>query len=79
LKKDQNDPKHFAVNGKDRSYRIWQRDPLAVCMDSKWKVEQKLDYIHNNPLNEKGYLSQTPETYSWSSACIYESGIDQFG
>jgi putative transposase len=31
------------VNGKDRSYRIWQRDPLAVCMDSKWKVEQKLD------------------------------------
>jgi putative transposase len=51
----------------------------SQTLDSKWKFEQKLDYIHNNPLNEKWNLSKTPETYSWSSACFYESGIDQFG
>jgi hypothetical protein len=24
-------------------------------------------------------IQKTPETYSWSFACFYESGIDQFG
>jgi REP element-mobilizing transposase RayT len=43
----------FRVDEKEREYRIWQRDALASEMDSKNKVEQKIDYIHRNPLNEK--------------------------
>ncbi|MFT7031398.1 MAG: REP element-mobilizing transposase RayT [Marinoscillum sp.] len=69
---------HFKVSEKDRSYRIWQRDPLAIHIDAKWKFEQKLEYIHNNPLNDRWNLSKSPETYQWSSASFYETGIDQF-
>lgn len=62
---------HFSVNDKERQYRIWQRDPLAVLIDSKVKLEQKLDYIHNNPLNSRWNLAKSPEQYFWSSASFY--------
>ena len=51
----------FKVNEKEREYRIWQRDALAVEMDSKKKLEQKIDYIHGNPLHEKWNLAKRPE------------------
>ena len=63
----------------DRQHRFWQRDALAVHMDSKEKVEQKLDYIHLNPLQEHWSLANKPEEYKWSSARFYETGIDDFG
>ena len=69
----------FKVDDKERSYRIWQRDPLAVLMDSKEKFEQKLDYIHENPLQERWNLVERPEEYKWSSASYYETGEDPFG
>src|SRR5690554_2129071 len=69
----------FKVNEKEREYRFWQRDPLAILMDSKLKVEQKLEYIHNNPLQEKWNLAERPEEYLWSSAKFYETGKDDFG
>lgn len=59
-------------------HRIWQRYPLAVLMDYKWKVEQKIDYIHNNPLQDHWNLATSPEEYKWSSAKFYEEGIDEF-
>jgi len=70
---------HFSVSEPDRQYRIWQRDPLAIQMDSKKKVSQKLDYIHNNPLQEQWNLAQKPEDYYWSSANWYQTGQNQFG
>ncbi len=63
----------------DRAYRIWHRDPLAVLMDSRKKVEQKIDYIHDNPLGTKWNLVKNPEDYHWSSASYYEKGVDHFG
>jgi putative transposase len=71
--------KVFQVADQERSYRIWQRDPLAVLMDSKAKLEQKLDYIHNNPLQARWTLTDRPENYPWSSAAFYETGVDDFG
>lgn len=71
--------KVFAVTDKERSHRIWQRAPLAVVMDSKVKLEQKLDYIHNNPLQARWNLADRPENYHWSSAAFYETGEDNFG
>lgn len=64
---------YFKVNDAERSFRIWQRDSLAVNMDSKVKVEQKLDYIQQNPLQERWNLSTTPDDYLWSSAAFYET------
>lgn len=70
---------YFKVQEKERQYRIWQRDPLAILMDTKLKVEQKINYIHNNPLHERWNLTSRPEEYPWSSAEFYESGKDEFG
>ncbi len=69
----------YIENDKERKHRFWQRDPLAVCMDSKEKIEQKLDYIHINPLQEHWNLVSKPEDYKWSSATYYETGIDELG
>jgi REP element-mobilizing transposase RayT len=69
----------FQVNDRERQYRIWQRDPLAVLMDYREKLEQKLDYIHLNPLQEKWSFVEHPEDYPWSSARYYETGVDDFG
>lgn len=69
----------FEVKDKaERAHRFWQRDPLAILIDSEEKLEQKLDYIHYNPLQEHWNLATTPENYYWSSAKCYEEGIDDF-
>ena len=69
----------FLVDELDRKVRIWQRDPLAVLMDTKEKVEQKIQYLHLNPLQSHWNLCSRPEDYPWSSAEFYESGVDRFG
>ena len=69
----------FKVNEPERSYRFWQRDALAVLMDSREKVEQKIDYIHLNPLQKRWSLVECPEDYPWSSAAFYATGEDRFG
>ncbi|MCE2997061.1 MAG: transposase [Cyclobacteriaceae bacterium] len=66
------------IDDVDRHHRFWQRDPLAVKMDSREKVEQKLEYIHLNPLQEHWSLVTKPEDYRWSSARFYETGFDEF-
>jgi REP element-mobilizing transposase RayT len=68
----------FKENEIERKHRFWQRDPLAVEMDYKKKAEQKLDYIHLNPLQEHWNLANKPDNYKWSSAKFYETGIDDF-
>lgn len=71
---------HYKENDdSERKHRFWQRDALAIRMDSKKKAEQKLDYIHLNPLQERWSLVIKPEDYRWSSARFYETGIDEFG
>jgi putative transposase len=42
-------------------------------------IYQKLEYIHNNPLQEKWNLAKSPHEYKWSSAGFYETGEDEFG
>lgn len=68
----------FKVSDTERSHRIWQRDPLAILLESKSMLEQKLDYIHNNPLHERWNLASRPENYSWSSASFYENNDKKF-
>ena len=63
----------------ERNHRFWQRDPLAILMDTKDKLEQKLEYIHLNPLQDHWNLVTLPDKYLWSSSKFYETGIDDFG
>jgi len=69
----------FKVNEKERAFRIWQRDPLAIKIISKSMLEQKLIYIHNNPLQEKWRLVKYAEDYEWSSAPFYQNERANFG
>ena len=69
----------YKVKEFDREFRFWQRDPLAILMDSLYKMEQKLNYTHMNPLQERWNLVERPEDYKWSSARFYHDGVDDFG
>ncbi len=68
----------FVDESRERKHRFWQRDALAVALDSKRKLEQKLNYLHLNPLQEHWQLAVSPEEYDWSSAKFYETGQDAF-
>jgi len=69
---------YYIEEDPERNHRFWQRDALAIHLDSKSKAEQKLEYIHLNPLQEKWNLVNRPEDYKWSSAKFYETGVDDF-
>lgn len=66
------------VNLKDRTYQIWQRNSLSIELYTESVFEQKLDYIHNNPCQEKWKLALTPSDYKYSSAKYYMDNIETF-
>jgi putative transposase len=68
----------FLVNAADREYQFWERNPLSIDLWSPGVFMQKLDYIHNNPLQDKWKLAEFPEDYKYSSAKFYESGVNEF-
>jgi putative transposase len=61
----------FIVNKKDRKHQIWQRDPEFKNVYSAQFLLQKAEYIHNNPLQPKWRLVESPEDYLYSSAAYY--------
>lgn len=68
----------FLMNAKDREYQIWERNPLSVEIYTDATMQQKLDYMHNNPVHEKWKLAATSAEYFYSSARFYQSGVDEF-
>ncbi|KAA9326043.1 transposase [Adhaeribacter soli] len=68
----------FEVDEPERKYRFWQRDPLAFPVNSKTMAEQKLQYLHLNPLQAHWNLAKRPEAYMFSSARFYESMDQEF-
>lgn len=58
------------VGAKDRKYHVWGRNSLNVPLLWSEKVpEQKLEYIHLNPV--KAGLCEHPEDYKYSSVRFY--------
>jgi len=68
----------FLVNHKDRKYQFWQRNALSVYLWSDAGFTQKLEYIHNNPIQLKWKLSELPGHYKYSSANFYYSEDNEF-
>ena len=68
--------KLFVSSQKDRDYHFWKRRPLPVDLYTPAVFEQKIDYIHNNPV-EAG-LCEFPEQYPFSSARYYYDGTDEW-
>jgi REP element-mobilizing transposase RayT len=61
----------YEVNAKDRKYQIWERNSLPVPLYTRDVILQKLNYIHNNPLQDHWRLTDIPEAYYYSSAKFY--------
>ncbi len=64
----------FKVNRKDRKYQFWKERPLSIALYHDKIAEQKIDYVHLNPIHHKWKLAETPSKYRFSSASLYETG-----
>ena len=61
------------VVNKDQEYKLWQDGYHAIDTWSHQFIYQKLNYIHNNPVEDK--IVEKPEDYMFSSARNY-AGLD---
>lgn len=68
----------FISTQADRSYHFWERRPRSIEIMSRSIAEQKLSYIHDNPVKEKWQLSKTPEEYKFSSASFYHLSENKY-
>ena len=67
---------HFKVNVKDRAYQFWERNALSVELRTGKVFQQKLEYIHYNPV--RAGTCSLPEEYKYSTAKLYETNIDNW-
>ena len=61
------------INIKNKEYKFWQDGFHPIALYSNEFKDQKLDYIHNNPI-ESGIVSEA-EHYKYSSAISYAGGL----
>jgi len=71
--------REFYVGAKDRKYKLWERNPLSVKLYTQKVIEQKINYIHFNPVHPKWKLTEEPQQYKYSSAKFYHEDKDEFG
>lgn len=57
---------HGRNNDANEEYQFWQNGNYPVALYSNKVIEQKIDYIHENPVRA-GFVDQ-PEKYYYSSA-----------
>jgi putative transposase len=61
----------YKVQRKDRQYQFFKERPLSVPIYSDAVAQQKIEYVHRNPLQPRWALAAAPEDYAWSSAAFY--------
>jgi putative transposase len=63
----------FSIQRRDRRHQhsIWQ-DIQAKNVYSVDFLREKLEYIHNNPIDKHWRLSASRADYRYSSACFYD-------
>lgn len=54
------------------NYKVWKDGNHPIELDSNEMIEQKLDYLHNNPVSAG--IVYNPEDYMYSSAINYAGG-----
>ncbi len=53
----------------NRIYQFWQQDNHPIELWSNAVIDQKVDYMHNNPV--KARIVENSEEYLYSSAVAY--------
>jgi putative transposase len=56
-------------NSNNHDFQFWQQHNHPILLDSNYMMDQKLDYIHKNPV-KAGFVEE-PEDYLYSSARDY--------
>ncbi|MDW3196869.1 MAG: transposase [Cytophagales bacterium] len=59
-------------NSNNQDYQFWQQDNHPIELSTNDMMDQRLDYIHMNPVKEE--LVREPEHYPFSSAIDYAGG-----
>lgn len=59
-------------NTNNKDYQFWQQDNRPIQLSSAEMVEQRLEYIHQNPVQEQ--LVAEAHHYIYSSAADYSGG-----
>ena len=63
---------HGSINSRNNEYQFWRQDNQPKEMYSERFIKQKMNYIHNNPV-EDGVVDKAEE-YLYSSARDYYHG-----
>ena len=58
-------------SGRKEQHAVWDDEYQPKNIYSPDFLRQKLEYIHNNPIQPHWQLADRPEAYPWSSACFY--------
>ncbi len=61
-----------AYNPNNKDFQFWRQDNKPIELFSNEVIDQKIDYIHNNPV-EAGFVSE-PEHWIYGSATDYAGG-----
>jgi len=56
-------------NPRNRDFQLWIQDNHPILLDTKEKLFQRLNYLHNNPV-KAGFVCE-PQHWKWSSAGDY--------
>ena len=59
-------------NSNNRDFQFWQQHNHPIELSDNRMMDQKLDYLHQNPV-EAGFAAR-PEDYPYSSAIDYAGG-----
>lgn len=59
-------------NSNNKDYQFWQQDNHPIELSTPEMTKQRLDYLHDNPV-EAGFVT-SPEHWRWSSAYDYCGG-----
>jgi putative transposase len=54
-----------------QAHKVWEDGYLAKEVWTPDFLAQKVEYIHNNPVQPHWLLAEAPEDYAWSSARFY--------
>lgn len=54
---------HFEADAYDRTYQFWERRSLSIELRTDKVYQQKLDYIHWNPVSTG--ICKLPEEYTY--------------
>ncbi len=56
-------------NSNNKNYQFWQQDNRPIALSTNEMLDQRLAYVHNNPVNEG--IVGAPGHYIYSSAATY--------